>query len=328
MRVLVMGTGGLGGYYGGVLARNGHDVTFVARGAHLDAIRQRGLALRQAGRGETDVLHPAQAVATPDEAAGGADFDLILFTVKAYDTETAAAALKSVVGKSTAVLTLQNGVDAVDQLGAAIGSEHVLAGTTRISTTLGEPGVIVQNTPFSRLEMGELSGGVTPRIEAIADAFRAGGIKVLVSDNPLREVWNKFIMIAPHATITSACGQPVGPIRATPEGAALYRQLIEEVVAVERATAGRLPADAADRTYDFIMNLPAGAKTSMQFDFERQKRVELEQLTGSVVRRGQALNVPTPGFTTLYAVLKVRANEMIDASGSVLGSTICLAAIS
>ena len=142
MRVLVMGTGGLGGYYGGVLARNGHDVTFVARGAHLDAIRQRGLALRQASSGETDVLHPAQAVATPDEAAGGADFDLILFTVKAYDTETAAAAIKPVVGKNTAVLTLQNGVDAVDQLAAAVGSEHVLAGTTRISTTLGEPGVI------------------------------------------------------------------------------------------------------------------------------------------------------------------------------------------
>jgi 2-dehydropantoate 2-reductase len=307
MRVLVMGTGGLGGYYGWALASHGHDVTFVARGAHLAAIRENGLTLRSLVTNETHVINPAQAVETPAEAAGGADFDLIIFTVKAFGTEAAAAALPPAVGANTAVLTLQNGVDSVDLLGAAIGAEHVLAGTTRINCVIGEPGVIVQNTPFSKLEMGELSGEATPRISAIAEAFRQAGIEVFVSDEPLREVWTKFIMIAPHASLTAATGEAVAAIRAVPEGLALYRQLIEETVAVGRASGVNLAPDATERTMDFIVNLPPGAKTSMLFDYERRNRVELDYLTGTVVRRGRALGVPTPGFDTLYAVLKVRA---------------------
>lgn len=307
MRVLVMGTGGLGGYYGWALARHGHDVTFVARGAHLAAIREKGLTLRSLVTNETHVLNPATAVATPAEAAPGPDFDLIIFTVKAFDTEPAAALLPPVVGANTAVLTLQNGVDSVDLLGAAVGAGHILAGTTRINCVIGEPGEIVQNTPFSKLEMGELSGEETPRIAMIAEAFRATGIEVFVSDEPLREVWTKFIMIAPHASMTAATGEAVAGIRSVPEGAALYRQLVEETVAVGRATGVNLAPDAVERTMDFIMNLPPGAKTSMLFDYERRKRVELEYLTGTVVRRGRALGVPTPGFDALYAILKVKA---------------------
>lgn len=307
MRVLVMGTGGLGGYYGWALASHGHDVTFVARGAHLAAIREKGLTMRSLVTGETHVLNPASAVATPSEAAPGADFDLIIFTVKAFDTESAMALLPPAVGANTAILTLQNGVDSVDLLSAALGAEHVLAGTTRINCVIGEPGEIVQNTPFSKLEMGELSGEATPRITMIADAFRAAGIEVFVSDEPLREVWTKFIMIAPHASMTASTGEAVANIRSVPEGVALYRQLIEETVAVGRATGVNLAPDAVERTMDFIMNLPPGAKTSMLFDYERQKRVELDYLTGTVVRRGRALGIPTPGFDALYAVLKVKA---------------------
>lgn len=307
MRVLVMGTGGLGGYYGWALASGGHDVTFVARGPHLEALRANGLTLRSLVTGETHAVNPVRAVETPAEAAPGPDFDLIIFTVKAYDTQAAANLLPPVVGKDTGVLTLQNGVDSVDILGATLGGEHVIAGTTRINCVIGEPGVIVQNTPFSKLEMGELSGAATPRITMIADAFRARGIEVFVSDEPLREVWTKFIMIAPHASMTSATGEAVKAIRETPEGVMLYRQLIEETVAVGRATGVNLAPDATERTMDFIMNLPPGAKTSMLFDYERQKRVELEYLTGTVVRRGRALGLPTPGFDALYAILKVRA---------------------
>ncbi len=307
MRVLVMGTGGLGGYYGGALARQGHDMVFVARGAHLAAIRERGLTLRDLVTNETHVVNPALAVETPADAPPGPDFDLIIFTVKAFDTGVAAAALPPAVGANTAVLTLQNGVDSVELLGAAVGPGHVLAGTTRINCAIGEPGVIVQNTPFSKLEMGEVSGEATPRIATIADAFRAAGIEVFVSDAPLREVWTKFIMIAPHASLTAATGEAVAGIRALPEGAALYRRLVEEAVAVGRASGVALAPDATERTMDFIMNLPPGAKTSLLFDYERRNRVELEYLTGAVVRRGQALGVPTPGFDVLYAVLKVRA---------------------
>lgn len=307
MRVLVMGTGGLGGYYGNALAQGGHDVIFVARGRHLAAIRERGLTLRSLVTGETTVLHPATVVERPADAPPGPDFDLIIFTVKAFDTEAAAALLPPVVGPETAVLTLQNGVDSVDLLGAAVGRDHILPGTTRINCVIGEPGVIVQNTPFTKLELGELSGEATPRVTMIAEAFRALGIEVFVSDEPLRESWTKFIMIAPHATLTSATGQAVAAIRALPEGVALYRSLIEEVTAIGRASGVNLAPDAVERTMDFILNLPPGAKTSMLFDYERQNRVELDYLTGSVVRRGRALGLATPQFDALYAVLKVRA---------------------
>jgi 2-dehydropantoate 2-reductase len=303
MRVLVMGAGAVGGYYGGVLARRGHDVVFVARGEHLAAMRERGLELRTDG--QTYLLRPVRAVASPAEA--GEPVDLVLFTVKGYDAEAAAAALRPVVGPATAVLTLLNGVDSADQLSRALGAEHVLAGTTLILTNVVAPGVIDQTSPFRKITMGELTGGVTPRAEAVAAALRAAGVEVTLSADPMVGVWTKFIMQAPHATLTTACQSALGPIRETPEGAALYLTLIREVVAVGRAAGVALPADAAEATMDLIRSLPATAMTSMQRDFERRRRTELEQLTGAVVRRGQALGVPTPAFAALYAVLRVRA---------------------
>lgn len=303
MRVLVMGSGAIGGYYGGLLCQHGHDVVFVARGEHLAALRERGLELRQAGSATR--LSPVTAVATPAEA--GAGFDLVLFTVKTYDTAAAIEGLRPAVGPATAVLTLQNGVESSDLLGAAFGAERVLAGTTRISTTLAEPGVILQQNPLTALVIGELTGVVTPRVEMLAAAFREAGVEVTVSRDILVEVWNKFLMLAPHASITSACDAPVGPIRETPEGRALYRTMIAEAVAVGRALGIALAADTEQRILDFIDALPPGGKTSMQIGFERRQRVELEQLTGTIVRRGRALGVPTPAFDTLYAVLTVRA---------------------
>lgn len=303
MRVLVMGAGAVGGYYGGALARRGHDVVFVARGEHLAALRERGLELRTDG--QTHLLRPVRAVASPAEV--GEPVDLVLFTVKGYDAEAAAAALRPVVGPATAVLTLLNGVDSADQLSRALGAEHVLAGTTLILTNVVAPGVIDQTSPFRKITMGELTGGVTPRAEAVAAALREAGVEVTLSADPMVGVWTKFIMQAPHATLTTACQSALGPIRETPEGAALYLTLIREVVAVGRAAGVALPADAVEATMDLIWSLPATAMTSMQRDFERRRRTELEQLTGAVVRRGQALGVPTPAFAALYAVLRVRA---------------------
>jgi len=303
MRALVMGAGAIGGYYGGLLAQRGHDVAFVARGAHLAAMQERGLEIRS-GEG-TIALRPVRAVAAPAEA--GADFDLALFAVKTYDTEEAAAALRPAVGPRTAVLTLQNGVDSAGQLSAALGAEHVLAGATYVAATLVEPGVISHTTPFRRITFGELSGAITPRAEAIADALRDAGVEVTVSADPRTAVWSKFVMLAPHASITSASQTPVGPIRETPEGLALYRQLVAEAVAVGRAEGVALAPDAEAAAMDAIISFPPGTKTSLQVDFERQNRVELEQLTGAVVRRGRQAGVPTPGFDPLYAVLKARA---------------------
>ena len=304
MRVLVMGSGGMGGYFGGVLAQGGHEVVFVARGAHLAAMRERGLEVRSGG--ESTVLRPVSAVTTPAEA-GSNDFDLVLFTVKTYDTESAAQALRPAVGPNTAVLTLQNGVESVDQLSRILGAEHVLPGSARIETTILEPGVIDQRSPFRRIELGELSGEITPRLEAIAEALRSAGVEVTVRPDPLVAIWEKFVLLAPHAGATSACQATSGPIRETTEGAALLQSLIGETAAVGRACGVPLPPDQEERTWTFMQGLPHAFGTSMQRDYERQNRVELEQLTGTVVRRGREHGVPTPTSDAVYAILKVRA---------------------
>lgn len=305
MRVLVMGAGAVGGYYGGALALKGHSVIFVARGAHLAAMREHGLELRTGGVSHR--LQPITAVASPAEVDG--TVDLVLFTVKGYDTERAAIALKPVVGPNTAVLTLLNGVDSADLLAQALGREQILAGTTLILTSLVAPGIIDQTSPFRRITMGELAGGVTPRAEAIAAALTDAGVEVTLSADAMVGVWNKFIMQAPHATMTTVCQSALGPIRQTPAGLELYLTLIKEVVAVGRAAGIALADNAVDATMTIIKEFPAAAKTSMQRDFEAQRQTELEQLTGAVVRKGLALGVPTPAFAALYAVLRVRADQ-------------------
>lgn len=298
-----MGAGAVGGYYGAALAGRGHAVTFVARGPHLDAMRERGLTVRSGGR--ATVLRPVHAVADPGEASG--DLELVLFTVKGYDTESAALALRPVVGPRTVVLTLQNGVDSGDRLGAVLGADRVLVGTTVIATAIAEPGIIDQANPIRRIELGEPSGGPTPRVEIIATALRDAGVDVRVTADVRRAVWEKFVRLAPGATLTSACQGSIGAVRDSPEGAALYRTLVAETVAVGRQTGVALPADAVESAMSQIKALPPDMRTSMQLDYERRRRVELEDLTGAVVRLGRRLGVPTPAYDVLYAVLKVRA---------------------
>ena len=298
-----MGAGAVGAYYGAALAARGHQVTFVARGEHLRVLRERGLTIRSGDHAR--VLHPVDAVAEPTAARG--EPDLVLFTVKGYDTEAAARALRPAVGARSVVLTLQNGVDSEERLAAVLGRDRILVGTTLIATTIAEPGVIEQANPIQRIDLGEPSGAVTPRLEAIADALRDAGVEVRVTTDVWKAVWDKFIRLAPGATLATVCRATIGEVRSTPEGAALYRALIGETVAVGRATGVALPADAVETAVRLIAGLPAGMRTSMQLDFERRRRVELEELTGAVVRLGRRWGVPTPVYETVYAVLKVRA---------------------
>jgi 2-dehydropantoate 2-reductase len=299
-----MGAGAVGGYYGAALAEHGNEVAFVARGDHLAAMQARGLTIRSGGR--TRVLTPVPAVAKPAEA-GGTDVDLVVFAVKGQDTEPAARALQPVVGPRTAVLTLQNGVESGERLTAILGAGRVLEGITVISARIAEPGVIEQMGPPPRIALGEPTGPVTRRAEAIAAAFREAGVAAHATADVRLAVWEKFIRLAPGATLTSACHATIGEARDTPEGAALYRALIVETVAVGRAAGVDFPLDAVDVAVRLIQALPADMRTSMQLDYERHRRVELEELTGAVVRLGRRLDVPTPVYDVLYAVLKVRA---------------------
>jgi 2-dehydropantoate 2-reductase len=307
MRVLVMGAGGVGGYYGGMLAHAGHEVTFVARGAHLEALRERGLEVRTQGR--TVNIRPASAVARPADAAGRGDaFDLALFTVKAYDTEPAAEALAPALGPQTAVLTLQNGVDSPDVLAALLGAERVLAGVTFIAAAVAEPG-IVQENGFSRaVTLGEPGGGgVTPRVRAVVDAFQEAGVEAQPTADARQTLWDKFVVVAPHATISALCQTPVGVTRQTAEAMALYRSMIQEALDVASAAGCTFAPDRADEIVALFRGAPEGQTSSLQRDFGARRRVELEALTGTVVRLGERYGVPTPRFEALYAVLKVRA---------------------
>jgi 2-dehydropantoate 2-reductase len=303
MRVLVMGTGGVGSYYGGILADSGNDVTFIARGAHLEAMRQRGLELRTGGR--TIHLNPVKAFASPAEA--GTDFDLVLFTVKTYDTEAAAEAIRPAVSEKTSVLPLQNGIDSVDLLSNAVGREHVLAGVTFVASAVIEPGVAQENGFSRRVVLGEPSGSVTPRAEAVATVLRNADVEVEVRADAMQAVWEKFVLLAPHASVSSACQLPVGDIFRVPEAVELYRTLIREVKAVGEASGFQFKPDIEDSIITMFKGAPPTQMSSMQRDFAAQRRVELEYLIGTVIRRARQFGILTPAFDVLYAVLKTRA---------------------
>jgi 2-dehydropantoate 2-reductase len=201
-------------------------------------------------------------------------------------------------------------VDSGERLAAVLGAERILVGTTLIATTVAEPGVIDQASPVRRIELGEPSGAVTPRVELVAAALRDAGVEVSVTTDVRRAVWDKFIRLAPGATLATACRATIGEVRSAPEGAALYRALIAETVAVGRAAGAALPPDAVETAVRLIDALPGGMRTSMQLDYERHRRVELEDLTGAVVRLGRRLGVPTPAYDVAYAILKVRARTL------------------
>jgi 2-dehydropantoate 2-reductase len=302
MRVLVMGAGGVGGYFGARLARVGHEVTFVARGAHLAAMQERGLEVRD--RDEVYRLEPTRAVGSPEQAEGA--FDLVLFAVKGYDTPTAAAALRPALGPQTMVLTLQNGIDSVDQLNAALGREPVLAGTCRIESTILEPGVIQKKSPFQDIWLNEQAGEPSERVDRLAETLRAAGVGVTVTD-PGLVIWDKFIWLAANSSMSAVCRLPGGAIWSVPEGLEVYRKLIEEAVAVARAAGVKLEVDAAEKISAAMRRLPPTMTTSLMRDYERESKVELEQLGGALVRKARELGVPTPTHDVIYAILKARA---------------------
>ncbi len=302
MRILVMGTGGVGGYYGGVLASAGHDVTFVARGAQLEALQARGLEVRTQGR--TIRVQPTHAVGVPTDAG---DVELALFTVKTYDTETAARALAPAVGPRTNVLTLQNGIDSVDILSRIIGAERILAGVTLVASGVVEPGVIQENGFSRKIVFGEPSGGTSERVQSLERTLREAGLDAEASTNARQAIWDKFVLLAPHASISALTQTPIGVTRETPEAMELYRAMIAEVKAVGEASGMSFAPDVADTIVGNFMTAPPGQTSSMQRDYAAQRRVELEYITGTVVRRARQLGVPTPAFDALYAILKVRA---------------------
>jgi 2-dehydropantoate 2-reductase len=299
MRIAVIGAGGVGGAFGAALAQAGADVTFVARGAHLAAMRDRGLRI-ESPRGNI-ILNPTQATDDPS-TIGPVDF--VLFCVKLWDVETAGAAIKPLIGPTTAVIPLQNGIDASERLIPILGARAVMGGVAQISATIAEPGLIRQTGSFMRLVFGELEGGKSARGETFLGWCQKAGFDGHHSDRILTDLWMKFILLASNAALTAATRTPIGILRDDPDINPLFARAYAEVVAVGRAKGIALPADAVERTVGFNHQAPPSMMASMAHDLIRGNRIELPWLSGKVVALGRELGVPTPVHEILYAVLK------------------------
>ena len=304
MRIAVMGSGGVGGYLGGRLAASGQDVTFIARGAHLAAIRAHGLRI-ESGLGDANV-QPAQA---SDDPASIGPVDLVIFAVKLYDTEAAAVATRSLIGPTTGVVTFQNGVDSADVLARILGREHVVGGVAQIASVVAGPGVIRHTGTMARFAFGELDGPVSARVEALAAALRAAAVDHAVSDAIRRDIWAKMVFLATFAGLTTLMRLPIGPIRTDPETRALYQAGLAEALAVARARGIAVAEDFVAATLARTDQLPAAMKSSMLEDLERGKRLELAWLSGAIVRMGRELGVPTPVHGFITTSLKLDASS-------------------
>lgn len=298
MRITIMGTGGVGGYFGGRLAQAGVDVRFIARGAHLAALRADGLRLLS----PAGDLHLPKVQASADPAHFGPT-DVVMFGVKLWDTQSAAQALLPAMGDSTAVISFQNGVVKEELLRSVLGAGPVVPGVAYISATIDSPGVIRHVGTLAKLAFGESDGSVSPRLQALSDACTAADVDHVLSTNIQRALWEKFVFLSSLSAATAAARLPVGRLRAEPSARAVLLALMEEAAEVARAEGVHLPPDFAAKRLDVIDTLPDGMKASMAHDLERGNRLELPWLSADVVARGARLGVPTPTHAALAGVL-------------------------
>jgi 2-dehydropantoate 2-reductase len=299
MRIAVVGAGGVGGGFGAALAKAGADVTFLARGAHLAAMKSAGLTVKSP-RGETH-LAPTQAT---DNPAGIGAVDVVLFCVKLWDVESAGQAIKPLIGPDTAVIPLQNGVDAHERLLPILGEHAVMGGVAQISASITAPGEITQVGTFMRMIFGELDGTRSRRAEKFLALCQAAGFEATLSDAILTELWMKFILLASNAGMMALARQPIGNLRDDPDMRPLFLSAYREVVAVGLAKGIALPADAVEKVADFTKNFPPAMKASMALDLDRGNRLEVPWLSGKVAELGRQYGIPTPTHAMLYAMLK------------------------
>jgi 2-dehydropantoate 2-reductase len=305
MKIVILGSGAVGGYYGAKLARSGQDVTFIARGAHLAAIRERGLEIRSPALGD----FVARGHAEEDTSRVGR-VDLVIVAVKAYDNATALPMLTPLLADDTVVLPLQNGVDSAGQVAAVAGEARTLGGTTYVATALEAPGLIVQTGDHRRIVFGEVFGQlprVSERVTRIHEAFAAADIQSFAVGDGRVPIWEKFIFLASLAAFTGAARLPIGPVWGDPFTKAQFLAGCREIEAVAGAEGVPVAADVVDRIIPYIDNIPGSMRSSMLIDLQQGKRIEVEALQGTVVRRGAARGVPTPIISTLYSVLKLHA---------------------
>jgi len=297
MRIAVVGAGGVGGYFGGRLAEAGADVSFVARGRHLDAMRTAGLRILSP-KGD---LHLPRVAATDDPSTIG-PVDVVIFTVKLYDVRPALALLGPLLGPDTIVLPFQNGVESVDLVSGAVGARHAGGGTCYLAAVVAEPGVI-RHTAMDHLIFGELDGTRSSRLERLLEACRATSFQSTLSTDITVDIWTKFASLSVFSGLTAVTRSPIGVLVSDPDLCALVATAVAEALAVARAK-GVAVTDTPDEVVRACRALPPAARSSMLEDLERGRRLELPWLSGAVARIGRELGVPTPTHAFVTAVLK------------------------
>ena len=301
MRFIVIGAGGVGAYFGGELARAGHDVTMFARGAHLDALRRKGLTVRSP---DGEFVVPVGAT---DAVADLPPADVALVAVKSYSLADVAPVVRAVAERGADVVPLLNGVTAADELIAAgVPRERVLGGLARVSAVRTEPGVVERRSAFYSIVVGELNGAQSERATTIARALASAGIDARASDDMNVELWQKFVFITAMAAVCGLARTSIGPVRDAPGGRRLIERAVNEVVAVARARGVRLPDDEGPRTCAFIDSLPAAMTPSFLLDLQSGGPTELDTLSGAVSRFADAAGIATPVHDTALAALGVR----------------------
>ena len=298
MQIVIVGAGGVGGYFGARLARAGESVTLIARGAHLAAIQRDGLRVRSVSEGE----YSAKVDAVED-VRGRPAADAAFLCVKSFDTEAALAQLAPVIGRDTPVLTLQNGVETVEKIEAAVGPGHALGGAAYVFAAIEAPGIIAHRFA-GRIALGELDGRPTPRAERLRDAFARAGVPVELSPAIRRVMWEKYLFICAQAGMTALTRSPSRVLRANPETWRMYRAILEELAAIAARLNVGLAPDIVDTSMKAAEALGPETYSSLHHDLVSGKRLELETLHGHAVRLGARLGVPTPMTFAVYAALK------------------------
>jgi 2-dehydropantoate 2-reductase len=301
MRVAAMAAGAVGGYFGARLAAAGHDVSFIARGANLAALRKDGL--------KVDSVHGdlhLKSVNATDNPADVGPVDIVLFAVKLWDTEKAAEQARPLVGPNTRVITLQNGVDSVERIRPIVGADHAVGGIAYIATVIAEPGRISHTSQFARMTFGHGDRRADGQLDALVAAAKDAKVDMALSPDFEVERWEKFVFLVAMSALTSATRKSIGPIMADPDTAAWFEEVMREVAAVAKAKGVKLADDYVDKRMAFVRTgTPPGMKASMAHDLDRGNRLELDWLSGKVVTLGRELGVPTPANLAAYRALKL-----------------------
>ena len=301
MRIAAMAAGGVGGYYGARLAAAGHDVFFIARGAHKAAIEKDGLTLE---RPEGNV-HIPKAKVTDDPAKVG-PVDIVLFAVKLWDTEAAAQATRPMVGPQTRVIPMQNGIDSYETIAPILGMENTAAGVTYVATVIDRPGVIRQDGTFQSIICGRVDGRPDPQLQAFVDAGKAAGIEITLSDNIQRDRWHKYIFLTATSGATAVTRKTMGPILADPDTRRMFYSIMRETLKVGQAKGVAIEDSYLEQRMAFAdKSVPTNMKASMANDLDRGNRLELDWLAGAVSRIGRESGGPTTVNDTIYAALKL-----------------------